>query len=166
TYLKVLANLATAERELGHYPRAAELAQEAVEGKAAALGPSHDSTLQSMSMLADVLRQAGELERAIATFGACRDRARSAVPPQLANVYRCDLGEGRCHLARREFDAAERLLLACRDGFAAAEAQAAVKGQIVRPDADLLALYEAWGRPEQAARFRPAEPAAGAKQGR
>ena len=163
TYLAVLANLAAAERELGHYDRSIELGERALGLKIEVYGRSHDSTLQTMTMLADAYRQQGDFDHGLEMFTACRALAAAGESPQLANVYRCDLGLARCHAGRREFEQAEQLLLRCRDTYDASDAAATSRGMLTRPESDLIGLYEASGRSEEAARLRAAaEPTAAA----
>ncbi|MBL8733455.1 MAG: tetratricopeptide repeat protein, partial [Planctomycetes bacterium] len=154
-YARILANLATAERELGQYDAAIRHAEEAFELRREAAGPSHEGTLMTQALLADCHRFAGHLDVALPMFEQVRELAAQATPPQLANLYRCDLGLGRGLLALQRFDAAEQALLRCRDRFAAADQAMAVKGQLVPPDANLHELYTRWGKPELAQRYAP-----------
>lgn len=76
------------------------------------------------------------------------------MPPAVVNVYRSELGMGRCQQALGRFEAAEALFQHLLETYAASERAAPTKGQLSHPDADFAALYDAWGKPELAAQYR------------
>lgn len=145
-YAAILSNLATAEREARDYAAALEHADQALALRRQRLGAAHDSTLLVQAMAADVRRLLGKHAAALAMFEECRRLAAEATPPQLANVYRCDLGIGRTATEMRSFEVAEAALLRCRESFAAAEKAAVVKGQLTPPDKDLATLARVSGK--------------------
>ncbi len=150
----LLLNLATMERDAEHWPRAIELGQQILAVRQREFGIGNDRTLTTHTFLADVYRQAGQLDDARREYTAALTAGEQQQPPDLPNAYRCHLGLGRIALAERRFEDAETALLACRDGYDAAVAQTAVKSVLGRVEGELVRLYTAWGKPEAASRYR------------
>ncbi|MBL8756678.1 MAG: tetratricopeptide repeat protein, partial [Planctomycetes bacterium] len=142
-YAAILSNLATAEREAGEFAPALEHADRALALRRERLGNGHDATLLVQVLAADVRRLLGRLPEALAMFEEARQLAGAASPPQLANLYRCELGIGRTLTGLQRWEDAEAALQRCRATFAAAEKAASVKGQLSSPDKDLEHLAKA-----------------------
>jgi hypothetical protein len=68
-------------------------------------------------------------------------------------------GLGHCLLRARRFDEAEPLLREGYEGLRASKEAAPEDARTARTH--LVELYESWGRPEQAARYRAVERVAG-----
>lgn len=148
-----LANLAVAERDRRNFPRAIELGAQLLATRRVVLGESHPQTLTTLVTLADTHRQAGDVSRAIELLAECQQLATRREPPLLPIAYQCDLSIGWCHSQRQEYEAAEQCFLRCLAAFDAAERDSANKGQLVRADPDLVALYRLTGKPELAAKY-------------
>ena len=150
----LLANIGTVERDLGNYPRAAELLKEVLGYRKQSPGESDVNTLTIWLQLAETYREQGDLDAAATEFVACLHIVEAKTPPDLANLYRCNLGIGRIAAQRHQFVAAEKALLACRDGYTEALAHVPQKSLLLRVEPELAQLYEQWGKPEEAQRYR------------
>jgi tetratricopeptide (TPR) repeat protein len=150
----LLMNVATVERDRGNWAAASAACAEMLDVRRRTLGQAHERTLVALTMLADIHRNAGDLARADARFREALAIAQQAEPPDLPNVYRSQLGLGRTAAAAQQFEDSERALLWCRDHFDAATAKLAIKGMLVRVEPELAKLYAAWGRTDEAARYR------------
>jgi tetratricopeptide (TPR) repeat protein len=141
-YAAILGNLATAERDAGQHAAGTEHADQALALRRANLGPKHPSTVMSFTLAADLRRAAGEHAAGLAMFEECRTIAAAAEPAQLANVYRCDLGIGRCAMHLGRFEQAEEALRRCQQTHAAADKASPVRGQLVTVEQDLELLQK------------------------
>jgi tetratricopeptide (TPR) repeat protein len=131
------------------------------------LGPDHRDTLATLTNLAVILSELGRHADALPHWrelAAARERA--AAGSWQAAEAQSRLGGCLAALGRR--DEAEPLLLATYERLAAAKGIPAA--QAYRPEEALrrvIALYEAWGKPDEAAKWRarlpPQGPAAPAK---
>jgi eukaryotic-like serine/threonine-protein kinase len=139
-YAAILGNLATAERDAGQHAAGTEHADQALALRRANLGPKHPSTVMSFTLAADLRRASGDHATGLQMFEQCRELAAAAEPAQLANVYRCDLGIGRCAMQLGKFEQAEAALRRCQQTHAAADKASPVRGQLVTVEDDLELL--------------------------
>ena len=152
--VSLLSNLAALRRDEGEFERAESLQREVLALRREQLGDDHEQARLAQIGLAEVLRFAGRFDEARAEYEACLTAVRAAEPEQVPNTYRCLLGLGRVAAAQQDFAAAETALIACRELYDRAVARLAVKSMLLRPERELLSLYEAWGRSGEAARYR------------
>ncbi len=133
------------------YARAEAEARRALEIMRQQNMPDHPATIRSLGLLAKVLINAGQparsapyLREAMEKFQAATNRA-----GELANAAGM-LGE--CLMLLKRYDEAERLLIECHAAF---ETDCCKPGpEWMEARQRLVELYEAWGKPEQAARYR------------
>ena len=153
--LAVLASLAVLSQRQGRHPQAEAYAAQALAGRRRALGPDHADTLDGMATLALVLlaqgkyaegetlaRQAVELERQKRPEDWRRFHAESLLGASLAGQQR--------------YAEAEPLLTGACQGLLVRRQRLAVPDleHLDRAIDQLVQLYEAWGRPVQAAGWR------------
>jgi len=158
-----LNNLGRMLREQGKYDEAASVIQEALRIGLPALGPRHPMIAIYKSNLALVQlarKQAGEAEPLLRDALEIRLRTPGIVPMRRrifpdddwsAGATKSLLGATLAALGR--YDEAEATLLeARRDLDATAGPQSR---DLAATDIRLVALYDAWGRPDKAAAYRP-----------
>lgn len=148
-----MTNLGAVYRRSGQPERAEQTLQDAVLRMERAYGPDHPDVASAYRSLGYVLIDRKKLEAAESAMRRAFSIAEQAFPqdgPSLA-AYRHALGQ--VLVLRRHFSEAEPLLLATH------EVQVAAHGADSREAANvalsLEKLYEAWGRPGEAARYRP-----------
>jgi len=138
----------------GSLNEAIALRQEALAAWRLLMGPRHPNVSGSLKGLALLYGQAGDLAAAesLLVEAVAIRREASGSRHALVGILLADLG--RLNVRRGHYEEAERYLL---------EAQSIIEAQIARthPDARavreaLADLYDAWGRPEQAAAVREA----------
>ena len=156
TVQTLLSGLAKIASVRGDLTAAARYGERVLAARRATFGDDHDLALLSATMLADVLRLQGAHDRALDLLRDTERRAAAASPPQWPHHYRARMGIAHTLLAKGVLDEAERLLLACRDEFARAEAASPLKGRLQRPEPVLAQLYRALGRDAEAEQFEAA----------
>jgi serine/threonine protein kinase/Tfp pilus assembly protein PilF len=154
-----LNNLATVQRRTNR-PREAEVTfHEALEIFLESVGGGHPRVAGVRLGIAGVRHDAGDHEGAVAELEqalAIRRERLAEGHPLTANV----LSElGRCLMELDRYDEAETVLL---ESLEISESRRAESEDSWRRDVDrLVDLYEAWGRPDAAARYRRLPPASG-----
>ncbi len=126
------------------YAEAELVLREALAIRRELLGDEHEYTIRTTARLGQVLRDAGELNEAEALLRETVEKSRVAFGDghRFVGSCRCDLGA--CLTALGRYDEAERELL---------QALRIVNEPAVVLTVDrLAALYEAWGKPEEAIR--------------
>ncbi|MEW6743705.1 MAG: serine/threonine-protein kinase [Planctomycetota bacterium] len=138
----------------GKRSEAEPLLRETYAGRLRLLGPSHMDTLVSMNNLASFLAEEGRLEEAEPLFKQAVQNAELTLPGEHSRLARFRNSYGLFLMKLRRYDEAEPLLLQSYAVFRASlggdhpETQSAAR--------DLIALYEAWGRRDEAERYREA----------
>ncbi len=145
-------NLAVALRHAGDYSAAEELYRDALRIYRAKLGDEHPRVALVQQSLAAVLILLGRPDEAEALARRAVEVLDAALPAGhlWSQAARSVLGESLAGLGR--YPEAEALLLASCARLE--ELQGAGGSLTVKTRKRLVALYEAWGRPEQAARHR------------
>ncbi|MBU0640691.1 MAG: serine/threonine-protein kinase [Planctomycetes bacterium] len=150
--LGIMHNLALVLEARGEYTEAERLFREVRTARAAALGDQHAGTLEVTHGLARTLlaqNRAADAEPLLRELVAAADRAVPAGHWQAA-TFRADLG--RCLIALERYAEAEPLLV---DSYADLKTSVGVTHKHTRAAlASLIRLYEAWGRPVEAAACR------------
>ncbi len=150
---RTLSNMGMVLRASGKPEQAEASLRKAVAGMEKAYGPDHADVASARRNLAFVLwdeKKLGEAESQLREALAVAERAYPATSPGLAD-YQGALG--RLLVARGRYGEAEPLLLAA---YAAhREAGGADDRQTTQDAAALVGLYDAWGRPAEADRYRP-----------
>ncbi len=150
--LTTMANLVAILLRQGLLDEAEELCRRAVPASREALGTTHPNTILAQYDFAKVLVAQREFQEATGVFEELVAAAAEAPPPWPTYIPVFRGGQGKCLTRLGRYEEAERHLLAAyRAQVAAAgdedeDAQAFV--------AWLIELYEAWGKPEQAATWR------------
>ncbi|NGP54533.1 toll/interleukin-1 receptor domain-containing protein [Thioalkalivibrio sp. XN8] len=127
--------------------------RDAVARMERAYGPDHPDVASGHRSLSYVLQLGGKLDLAEAelrTALAIAERAFAAASPGLAG-YRQALGG--LLVTRQRYEEAEPLLLAVHASALASDGAGSQRA--VATAGALVALYEAWGKPQQAEPFRP-----------
>jgi tetratricopeptide (TPR) repeat protein len=139
---------AKALRVLGRYAEAEELLRELVELDLQEYGPDHRRTFEAKCHLAWILRLRGRTEEADRLDLEITDLA--AFMEEINQPYRCTTYGGYLTFLR-QYERAE----ACLTGALESQRRFGTKGadinQYIQP---LIDLYEAWGKPREASRYR------------
>ena len=152
TTLLSMQNLAAVLTRLNRQGEAVPLYREVLDRYRLALQPNHPSVLVTAHNLARTLTEAGEATEAIAIYGDILDLARKRLGPEHYLVATFEGGLGMSLLRLGRYSEAEKALLAshqCLDDVFGADHR---RTQTARQR--LVELYEAWGRPEAADRYR------------
>lgn len=144
-------NLAALERDRGNLDRAQELLLIVHATRIETLGEDHLNTLSTWFELARVARLAGEYETAFERASAGREAAYRVTGEDHSFRYEYDRELGITLTLLERFPEAEVSLLAAVASFAAASPKVP---WLVAPNEWLVKLYEAWSRPEEAAKYR------------
>ncbi len=147
-----LAAAAAVYKRQGSFDQAEEALREALLIRRQALGDRHLMVASSLEDLASLLTQRGrsaEAETLAVEAAAIVRRMRPIIPARLAEAERV---LAKCLAAQRRYAAAEALLLKSLESLRSELGEAAPPSQEAL--ADLVALYESWGKPKQAAEWR------------
>ncbi|MDX1421357.1 MAG: tetratricopeptide repeat protein, partial [Rubricoccaceae bacterium] len=142
-------HLAELLKDRGQHAEAAALYREVLDRARETVGEEHPGVAIIGALLAGVYLAAGQLDDAEATYREAIDRMGTALPPGHVRTARATVGLGTTLTAQRRYDEAEAVLLDAHRLFQEG-------GHDPSRAADRLAsLYEAWNRPDEAARWRP-----------
>ncbi len=131
--------------------------REALEGYRRVLGDDHLNTLTSIGNLGDVYGRLGRHAEAETLLVEALERARRTLPREHGTTGILLRKYGACLTRQRRHAAAETALLEAHEILTAAVG--ADHGQTVKVPADLVDLYESWGKPDKAAEWRARLPA-------
>lgn len=144
-------NLAALERDRGNFDRAEELLLIVHATRVETLGEDHLNTLSTWFELARVARLAGNYETAFARASVGRELAYRVTGEDHSFRYEYDRELGITLTFQERFVEAEASLQAATKSFEAAAPKAP---WLVAPNEWWVKLYEAWGKPEMAAKYR------------
>ncbi len=162
--LVTMNNLAATLRRLGKLAEAEDLLREVWETQKRVLGAGHTDTLASQQNLAAVLGSEGKPDEAEVLLSDALSTAEGALPEGHWYVPWIRSNYGQFLVVSKRFEEAEAQLERSYGEFMTAlGARNEYTANAVR---GLAMLYEAWGKPEQAARYRalllkPAEGSSG-----
>jgi len=147
--------LAEVERRDGKFVEAESLFTAALDGQRRRLGERHASTLRTMVSLGEVQMQRREYAEAERTLRGAVD-SYSATGLDVWTRYKCQSILGGDVAAQGKYAEAEAPLLDGYEGLAKREAAipAADRSEVARAGERLVALYQAWGKPEPAAGWK------------
>jgi tetratricopeptide (TPR) repeat protein len=139
--------------ELGQLERAGPLAHEVLTKAQTLFGEDHLATAQAMMTKGQLMIELDQTAQAESLLRKCVDLHDRLDLPEgqgwLSAQARGTLGH--CLLAQRRFDEAEPLLLECFEALKAARGPSFAGTRAARDR--LVALYQAWGKPDQVARW-------------
>jgi serine/threonine protein kinase len=149
---RTLNNMGMVANGAGRPEQAEEYLRQAVAGMERAYGPDHPDLAASHWSLAHVLWGQGKLDEAEVELRAAVAVAEKAYPEGSAGHAAYDLPLGNLLAERGRFSEAEPLVLSAYETFLATEGPDGPR--TTDAAAWMVKLYEAWGRPDEAARFR------------
>ncbi|MHC4446565.1 MAG: tetratricopeptide repeat protein, partial [Planctomycetota bacterium] len=152
-----LYQLARLLHSMKQWDEAERLCREAVEIQTRTLEPTHRRTLSAASLLARILAGKGDWAGAEQAYRELIRLRRLAYTGDDLRIAMAQLDQARCLKELGHFEEAEPLLLV---GLRRVEAEHGLDHtQTKAVRARLAALYEAWGKPDQAQQYRDAAPA-------
>ncbi len=158
--LTVLNNLASVAFDLGRFGESASLHREVLEARRRLLGEEHPHTIISMGNLGDAFTQAGDAPRGeplLASAAGTAARVLGAAHVITAVSMR---KHGVCLSRLGRLEEAEAALLEAHGRLEWAMGADHERTRLAR--SDLADLYAAWGRPDEAVRWRRADSLASA----
>jgi serine/threonine protein kinase/Tfp pilus assembly protein PilF len=147
-----LNNLATALRELKRFEEAASVMEEALRISRAALGDAHPRVAFFTLNLARIQLEGGQPQRAEALIRPVLEARRRVLPEGDSRIALAESLLGGALFALGRNAEAEPLLLHAHDILRRTPGRVGREAKTTA--ARLVALYDAWGRPEKAAPFR------------
>lgn len=148
-----LYNLGMLLHDTQRYAEAERVLREALAIRRKLLGDEHLYTIRTTVRLGQLLRDAGEINEAETMLREAVEKSRAALGDghRLVGFTRCDLGA--CLTALGRYNEAERELLEALGILTAGGWGDDNPGAVVPTVDRLTALYEAWGKPEEAIRW-------------
>jgi serine/threonine-protein kinase len=114
--------------------------------------PDHPITVTSMGLLSKVLIRAGRPDQAVPSLQESMEKFKSASVKTNRRWFVSSSILGECLTLLKRYDEAERLLNESYTGLQPVRGEKSP--EMVEARRRLVKLYEAWGKPEQAAQFR------------
>jgi tetratricopeptide (TPR) repeat protein len=156
--------LAIAYRDNGQTAEAIALHEEALKLRTAKLGPEHPDTLISLNNLSSAYLAAGLFARSEPILRQCL-AIRERTQPEGWWTFHTRSQLGGSLLGQKQFAQAEPLIVRGYEGLQARQAKIAApsKKYLAEAAERVVKLYDAWGQPEKAAKWRaqlktPGEP--------
>ncbi len=147
--LTSMNRLAMLYHKQGRNEKAEPLFHQLLEFDRHRYGEEHSSTIGSMLNLASAWREMGKLDEAEALFTKALETAKRVLPAGDRMIANCQSGYGVCLTKLEQFPEAQEQLLAAYER---------IKGTIgegeQRTLKRLVELYEAWGKAEEAEKWR------------
>ena len=140
-------NLGMLERQLGNYERAEEHLQAVHTTRVATNGAGHVRTLMTLFNLADLAREAGWQEEAEERATRGFEASYQNLPEDHPFAFEFLRFLGELYTQQGRYEEAETMLLESVELFGGLS----TKPDNGPPHPQLVALYEAWGRPDEAA---------------
>lgn len=150
--LNSLGNLGRVYRKLGRYQEAEQLGVQALESLRRLLGEDHPQTLLRKANLAALYHDQGRYEEAERLYAETLEAHRRVLGEDHRDTLSCLLALTRTLVDQRKFEQAEPLAnecYQCHNDVYGAEHDETREAVTL-----LVELYEAWGKPEQAAEWR------------
>ncbi len=137
--------------DLGHHDQALEYAEQGLAILADLQGPEDPGLAYPLRAIGMILRAAGRPAEAEPRLRQSLALLRKGYPQGHFQIPRGQVLLGSCLKELRHFEEAERLLLEGRRGLASF--RSATDPMVLDAGRQLAALYRAWGRPEEAAKY-------------
>ncbi|MGE0131111.1 MAG: tetratricopeptide repeat protein [Blastocatellales bacterium] len=144
--------LASIHCSKGDYARAETEARRALEISQQKYGPNHLRTINSLVLLSKALISGGRSAQAIPYLREAMGKFRATPKSNIGKWFNVAGILGECLTLLKRYDEAERFLSESYTGFQSIRGERSPEWEEARQR--LVKLYEAWGKPEQAARFR------------
>ena len=136
----------------GDHAQAEPLFRQALEASRRTLGEEHPGTLVPMHNLASILEKQGKADEAVLIYRDVVGLAEKVLPPGHLNTTLFHGTLGNCLTSLQQYDEAEQHLLTAYHGLQASLGKDNERTKAVQ--ANLIRLYEAWGKPAQAEEHR------------
>jgi serine/threonine protein kinase/Flp pilus assembly protein TadD len=150
--LSTVTGLATVLRDAGRLPEAEELLRGALQGGRKRLPAGHPVLTAVILSLGELLTRAGKATEAETLIREGLQRRQKSLPEGHRDIARAQSLLGACLTALGRYAEAEPLLLqACENLPAGQQGPGRARREAL---ARLVQLYEAWKKPEQAARWK------------
>ncbi len=153
---QTLDNVAFFLVEKGDYTRAEEMTRQSLELNRKLLGDQHPRVGDSLVGLAALLLRRGEVEEAEELTLRSLDVFRASLPPDHLKIVGAEGTLGDVRVAQGRFEEAEPLVVGSYEKMVEQKERAPER---VRGLESVIALYDAWGRSDEAARYRALRPA-------
>jgi tetratricopeptide (TPR) repeat protein/predicted Ser/Thr protein kinase len=156
----VAQGLSILGQALYHQHRLAEAEKtlrESLELRRKTLPPDHPDLAETLIGLGEVLAAEGQAQEAEAMLRQALEIRRKTLPKDHPGVAEAESALGACLTRLGKFDEAESLLLA---SYPILRSKQSASPSTEEAGRHLVELYEAWGKPDQAAAYRSARPAA------
>ncbi|UCF66367.1 MAG: serine/threonine protein kinase [Acidobacteriota bacterium] len=150
--LSYMNNLAQSLRHDGRLEEAEPIYRRVIALRRETIGAEAQDTLVVVSNLGLLLLQRGAAGEALPLFREALEGFRKTLPPEHWMLGVALLNLGRCESALKDYAAAERTLSDAHDLLA--KALGPTHGRTLQIRAALAELYDAWGKPEQAEKWR------------
>ncbi|UCC32639.1 MAG: tetratricopeptide repeat protein [Phycisphaerales bacterium] len=150
--LQGMSDLGRTLLEQGRLAESEQVLREALGGLRRILGDRTLFTLECLTRLTNTLLEQSKVSEAEAVVREYLATAGETLPEDTCQIATAESLLGACHIARRDFEVAERLLLASHPVISSSlgQRQEITKQAIER----IVGLYEVWGRPEQVSKWR------------
>jgi serine/threonine protein kinase len=151
--LTSMNNLALAYQSANRLLEAVPLYEETLKLRREKLGATHPDTLVSISNLATAYKATGRPAEALPLYEEALKSQKAKLGPTHPNTLITTFGLGVLNLELKNYAAAEPYLLACQ---AAVETKRLDIHPNIRRESvpALVKLYDSWGKPEEAAKWR------------
>ena len=150
------SNLATLMLQLGNLEEAEPLFRDAIARMETVQGATHPDLAYPLMHLSRLLRQTDRSGEAEASLRRAEQIVRGSLHPGDWRLVQAQLELGSLFIEQERYEEAEAVLKTAERELQSPEADRARGAPRVREH--LFVLYEAWGRPEQAAAYRPPDP--------
>jgi tetratricopeptide (TPR) repeat protein len=145
-------NRAVMLQQLGRLEEAEVVAREALASRESLLGAGHPDIAKTQTALASILVERGGFEEARALAGRARNSFEAGLGRGHWRTAAAESVEGAALTGLGEYESAEALLTESYE-LLSSNASAGI-GRVREAARWLIALYEAWGRPDTAAHYR------------
>ncbi len=150
--MTVRNNLAFATRRFGSLDAARKLSEENMASQLRSLGEEHPNTITGVYNHADLLREMGEVDESETLFRRCIELGIANLPTHHYMLGKYRSGYGELLRAAKRFEDAEPAL---EEGYQILNEQLGPQHKdTIRALDRLIQLYDDWGRPEQAEKWR------------
>jgi tetratricopeptide (TPR) repeat protein len=147
-----MGRLARVKRAAGDRAGARHWFRRALEGQRVLLPAGHPSAAETLAGLGAALLEDGEAAAAEPLLREALALASERLLPRQVTRAEASAALGDAFLAQRRHAEAEPLLVAAHEGFQASRGSG--HPSTVRTRQRLVRLYDGWGRPSDAARYR------------